>query len=109
MTYYGSYERGAAVPTGAYMLNGGTMVHTAKPHKVKGYRAWLEEDNPSGKLLQMAFSSDNNNATGIESVEEHQTKANTGVYSISGMRINGNGSHLPKGVYIINNKKGIVK
>lgn len=109
MTYYGSYESRAAIPTGAYMLNGGTMVHTAKLHNVKGYRAWLEEDNPSGKLLQMAFSSDDNNATGIESVEEHQTKANTGVYSISGMRINDNGSHLPKGVYIINNKKVIVK
>ena len=32
------------------------------------------------------------------------------IYSISGMRINGNNAgKLPKGVYIVNNKKMIVK
>ena len=116
MTHYGSYERPTAVPTGSYMLNGGDLYHTAREHNVKAYRCWLEENpsagsKPAGFSLQMAFSKPFDEAsTGIRVIEENALTGAKGIYSISGMRMNQrNGGSLPKGIYIINNKKVIVK
>lgn len=117
MIHYGSYVRQTQkdtpndfVPKGAYMLNNGDMVHTAKDHYVKGYRCWLEETTPSGKPLQMAFTTGDNNTTGIKTVEEQNRNDKMGIYSISGVRMNSNNAdNLPKGMYIVNNKKVFVK
>lgn len=117
MIHYGSYVRQTQkdtpndfVPTGAYMLNNGDMVHTAKDHYVKGYRCWLVETNPSGKTLQMAFTTGDNNTTGIKTVEEQNRNDKMGIYSISGVRMNSNNAdNLPKGMYIVNNKKVFIK
>lgn len=116
MTHYGSYERPTAVPTGSYMLNGGDLYHTAREHNVKAYRCWLEEktsagSKPAGFSLQMAFSKPfDDTSTGIRVIEENALTGAKGIYSISGMRMNQrNGGSLPKGIYIINNKKVIVK
>lgn len=117
MIHYGSYVRqnktndaNDFVPMGAYMLNNGAMVHTAKNHYVKGYRCWLVETNPSEKTLQMAFTTGDNNTTGIKTVEEQNRNDKMGIYSISGVRMNSNNAdNLPKGMYIVNNKKVFVK
>lgn len=112
MVSYGSYDKPTAVPSRSYMLNGGNLIHTAKPHNVKAYRTWLEETTPSDKSLQMAFrdADGDNNATGITVIEEQTDGTTDSIYSISGMRINGkNAGKLPKGVYIVNNRKMIVK
>ena len=48
-------------------------------------------------------------STGIKVIEETAKNANT-VYNVSGMRMNSsNTDNLPKGVYIINNKKVVIK
>lgn len=117
MIHYGSYVRQTQkdtpydfVPMGAYMLNNGDMVHTAKNHYVKGYRCWLVETNPSEKTLQMAFTTGDNNTTGIKTVEEQNRNDKMGIYSISGVRMNSNNAdNLPKGMYIVNNKKVFIK
>lgn len=112
MVSYGSYDKPTAVPSRSYMLNGGKLIHTAKPHNVKAYRTWLEETTPSDKSLQMAFrdADGDNNATGITVIEEQADGTTDSIYSISGMRISGkNAGKLPKGVYIVNNRKMIVK
>lgn len=112
MVSYGSYDKPTAVPSRSYMLNGGNLIHTAKVHNVKAYRTWLEEITPSDKSLQMAFrdADGDNNATGITVIEEQADGTTDCIYSISGMRISGkNAGKLPKGVYIVNNKKMIVK
>lgn len=112
MVSYGSYDKPTAVPSRSYMLNGGNLIHTAKVHNVKAYRTWLEETTPSDKSLQMAFrdADGDNNATGITVIEEQTDGPTECIYSISGMRISGkNASKLPKGVYIVNNRKMIVK
>lgn len=116
MTHYGSYERPTAVPTGSYMLNGGDLYHTAIDHKVKAYRCWLEENpsagsKPAGFSLQLAFTKPfDDTSTGIHVIEENAQNGAKGIYSLSGMRMNQrNGGKLPKGIYIINNKKVIVK
>lgn len=112
MVSYGSYDKPTAVPSRSYMLNGGNLIHTAKVHNVKAYRTWLEETTPSNNSLQMAFrdADGDNNATGITVIEEEELNTTDSIYSISGMRISGkNAGKLPKGVYIVNNRKMIVK
>ena len=112
MVIKGGYDNPTAVPSRSYMLNNGNMIHTAKVHNVKAYRTWLEETTPSNKNLQMAirYADGDNTATGITVVEEQGHNAANGIYTISGMRVDGyNAGNLPKGMYIVNNRKMIVK
>lgn len=111
MTHYGSYENPTVVPADSYILHrSGDMVHTAVEHKnIKSYRTWLRETTPSGETLQMRVEQNDGPSTGIKVIEETAKKANA-VYNVSGMRMNGNNTdNLPKGVYIINNKKVVIK
>lgn len=109
MTHYGSYVYRQEVPAKSYMLSKGKMVHTSKVHNVKSYRSWLEETTPSEKTLQLKVSDSDNSTTGIKVIEEAPKNANA-VYNVNGMRMNSsNTDNLPKGVYIINNKKVVIK
>lgn len=109
MTHYGSYVYIQKVPAKSYMLSKGDMVHTSKVHNVKSYRSWLEETTPSEKTLQLKVSDSDNSTTGIKVIEEAPQNANA-VYNVNGMRMNSsNTDNLPKGVYIINNKKVVIK
>lgn len=109
MTHYGSYVYRQEVPAKSYMLSKGAMVHTSKVHNVKSYRSWLEETTPSEKTLQLKVSDSDNSTTGIKVIEEAPQNANA-VYNVNGMRMNSsNTDNLPKGVYIINNKKVVIK
>ena len=111
MTHYGSYKNPTVVPADSYILhNSGDMVHTAVEHKnIKSYRTWLRETTPSGETLQMRVEQNDGPSTGIKVIEETAENANA-VYNVSGMRMNSsNTDNLPKGVYIINNKKVVIK
>lgn len=111
MTHYGSYKNPTVVPANSYILhNSGNMVHTAVEHpNIKSYRTWLRETNPSGETLQMRVEQNDGPSTGIKVIEETAKNANA-VYNVSGMRMNSsNTDNLPKGVYIINNKKVVIK
>lgn len=111
MTHYGSYENPTCVPADSYILHrSGDMVHTAVEHpSIKSYRTWLRETTPSGETLQMRVEQNDGPSTGIKVIEETAKNANT-VYNVSGMRMNSsNTDNLPKGVYIINNKKVVIK
>lgn len=111
MTHYGSYKNPTVVPADSYILHrSGDMVHTAVEHKnIKSYRTWLRETTPSGETLQMRVEQNDGPSTGIKVIEETAKNANT-VYNVSGMRMNSsNTDNLPKGVYIINNKKVVIK
>lgn len=111
MTHYGSYENPTSVPADSYILHrSGNMVHTAVEHKnIKSYRTWLRETTPSGETLQMRVEQNDGPSTGIKVIEETAKNANA-VYNVNGMRMNSsNTNNLPKGVYIINNKKVVIK
>lgn len=111
MTHYGSYENPTCVPADSYILHrSGNMVHTAVEHKnIKSYRTWLRETTPSGETLQMRVEQNDGPSTGIKVIEETAKNANA-VYNVNGMRMNSsNTNNLPKGVYIINNKKVVIK
>lgn len=111
MTHYGSYENPTVVPADSYILHrSGDMVHTAVEHpSIKSYRTWLRETTPSGETLQMRVEQNDGPSTGIKVIEETAKNANA-VYNVNGMRMNSsNTNNLPKGVYIINNKKVVIK
>lgn len=111
MTHYGSYKNPTVVPADSYILHrSGDMVHTAVEHpNIKSYRTWLRETTPSGETLQMRVEQNDGPSTGIKVIEETAKNANA-VYNVSGMRMNSsNTDNLPKGVYIINNKKVVIK
>lgn len=111
MTHYGSYENPTVVPADSYILHrSGKMVHTAVEHKnIKSYRTWLRETTPSGETLQMRVEQNDGPSTGIKVIEETAKNVNA-VYNVNGMRMNSsNTDNLPKGVYIINNKKVVIK
>ena len=111
MTHYGSYENPTVVPADSYILRlAGDMVHTAVEHpSIKSYRTWLRETTPSGETLQMRVEQNDGPSTGIKVIEETAKNANA-VYNVNGMRMNSsNTNNLPKGVYIINNKKVVIK
>ena len=111
MTYTGSYSNPTAVSKDSYMFSKGNLVHTNKEHTMKAYRCWLKEDVSSGKMLM--FSLDGNGldgTTGIQVVEENKQNTNTGIYNLSGVRMNTNNiDKLPKGVYVVNNKVVVKK
>lgn len=111
MKHYGSYENPTCVPADSYILHrSGDMAHTAVEHKnIKSYRTWLRETTPSGETLQMRVEQNDGPSTGIKVIEETANNANA-VYNVNGMRMNSsNTNNLPKGVYIINNKKVVIK
>lgn len=111
MTHYGSYTNPTVVPADSYILHrSGNMVHTAVEHpSIKSYRTWLRETTPSGETLQMRVEQNDGPSTGIKVIEETAKNVNA-VYNVSGMRMNSsNTDNLPKGVYIINNKKVVIK
>lgn len=111
MKHYGSYTNPTVVPADSYILHrSGDMVHTAVEHKnIKSYRTWLRETTPSGETLQMRVEQNDGPSTGIKVIEETAKNANA-VYNVNGMRMNSsNTNNLPKGVYIINNKKVVIK
>ena len=111
MTHYGSYKNPTVVPADSYILHrSGDMVHTAVEHKnIKSYRTWLRETTPSGETLQMRVEQNDGPSTGIKVIEETAKNANA-VYNVNGMHMNSsNTNNLPKGVYIINNKKVVIK
>lgn len=110
MTFFGSYDNKTAVSADSYMFSKGDLVHTSKLHTIKAYRCWLKENTPSGKLLQFSLNNNNmGNTTGIQIVEEDKQNTNTGIYNMSGMRMNTNNvNELSKGVYIVNNKVVVV-
>lgn len=111
MKHYGSYENPTCVPADSYILHrSGDMVHTAVEHpSIKSYRTWLRETTPSGETLQMRVEQNDGPSTGIKVIEEAPQNANA-VYNVNDMRMNSsNTNNLPKGVYIINNKKVVIK
>lgn len=108
------------IPDGSYLLSDGKWYHmtlnggTVK--KVQGFRTWLEPVNgPSNVNVQFSIDGviDGDTTNSIEGIENDiNSKANNKVYNMNGQLVR-NGSTslegLPKGVYIVNNKKYIVK
>ena len=110
-TYFNYHPEYA--PKGSYVMSGGKMYHlTDNWDSLIGTAWYITEANPSQESL--TFVIDNGNGTtdinGIVT-ETPAGKAAEGVYTINGQKVASDKSlnDLPKGIYIVNGKKYIVR
>lgn len=120
--YHGTYlklENG--VPGGSYVFSKGNMYHIKNAQNVKGFRFWIEDEEPNQNGQAKPFTL---SISGVEDQQESEqvittisevetvTDENAAVYSLSGQFL-GKGKQLlnslPKGIYVVNNKKYMVK
>lgn len=123
MYFKGTYtkqtkENGNAPKKNSYLLSEGKWFHmTVDVNSVKGFRTWLEPAENTESNANMQFSVDGvidgdvtNSIDGIEN--GFNSKADNKVYNMNGQVVRNSSTSLeglPKGVYIVNNKKYIVK
>ena len=110
-------DNGNPIPANSYVLSGGKWIYaTNGVSKVQGLRGWIETGigNTSKSLIFNIDGVDEEEvSTGIDGLfvdgaETNTSISKTGVYSLSGQKISDN-TNLPKGIYIVNGRKMIVK
>lgn len=111
-TYYNYHPESA--PKGSYVMSGGNMYHLTEGEwtSLIGTAWYLTETTPSSE--SKTFVIDNGNGTtDINGIVTEMPGENTveGIYNINGQKIGSDKSlnDLPKGIYIVNGKKYIVK
>lgn len=104
------------IPAGSYLLSKGQWNYMkVGVNSVKGFRTWLESE--TGTNANVVFSVDGvvdgGETNAIEGVvTDSKANADNKVYNMNGQVVRNNSASLeglPKGVYIVNNKKYIVK
>lgn len=117
-TYTTQTKAGEAPKAGSYLLSDGKWYHMkVDVNSVKGFRTWLEPAGNSSSNVNMQFSIDGvidgDTTNSIEGIENgFNSKADNKVYNMNGQVVRNSSTSLeglPKGVYIVNNKKYIVK
>ena len=120
--YHGTYlKKDGGVPGGSYVFSKGNMYHIKNAQNVKGFRFWIEDEEPNQNGQAKPFTL---SISGVEDQQESQqiitsisevetvTDDNAAVYSLSGQFL-GKGKQLlnslPRGIYVVNNKKYMVK
>ena len=111
---------GPYVPSGSYVmgLKDGVyaMYYTQRDLKTKGFRAWVVDlDAQDAKSFKIAFNGVSDETDGIENIFEDATVVvpqNSSIFDLSGRKVAANANQLntlPKGMYIVNGKKYVVK
>ena len=103
-------------PAGSYVLRSGDMYHTQNNKAIKGFRGWIVDVNQSGtgssKFNSFTVSErEKGDASGIRGLEiKHQLNGN--VYNLNGQMVRQAATSLeglPKGIYVVNRKKVVIK
>lgn len=103
-----------AAPEGSYVMSGGNMYHLNSEwsNGLIGTAWYIEETNPTAGTKTLVIDN-GNGTTDINGIvtETPAEKAAEGVYTINGQKIASDKSlnDLPKGIYIVNGKKHIVR
>ncbi len=107
-------EKPYAAPAGSYVMSGGDMYHLSSKcsNGLIGTAWYIEETNPTSETKTLVIDN-GNGTTDINGIvtETPAEKAAEGVYTINGQKIASDKSlnDLPKGIYIVNGKKHIVR
>ena len=117
--FCGSFvSKNSFIPAQSYVIGAkdGKWYYTNKALNVKGFRSWIEINSaaPAKGLSIFVDDEDVTGAvTGIEGVvAAERISVKTPVYNLQGQKVAENDSQLntlPAGVYIVNNKKVLVK
>ncbi len=110
-TYYNYHPTSA--PAGSYVMSGGKMYHlTSDWSSLIGTAWYLTETTPSSQTKTFVIN-DGSGTTDINGIVTEMPGENTveGIYNINGQKVASDKSlnDLPKGIYIVNGKKYIVK
>ena len=89
-----------------YFANGNKVKKLAAGNTIKPFHAYLAALNSESSVT--SFSIDND-LLGIEGVSFERVQGNRGVYSLGGQLVGQSTVGLPKGVYIVNGRKVVVK
>lgn len=102
----GTYVASSTVPAGAYFISGGKLYRSEGKTTLKGTRAYIAPngDNQAAKVAR--FFIGDNEATAIGGVLVERASGSE-LWTVSGQRVSRSGA--PKGLYINNNKKVIIK
>jgi len=111
---------GSYAPKGSYAMSGGKMYELSRDTRIKGFRGWVTLthsifDNPAssaaGAKIGIDGVIDGDETTGIDRhiVVPVNPDAINAVYDLSGRRVGTSVGNLPKGIYIVNGKKLLVK
>lgn len=115
ITFWGTYLNGTIVPAKSFGLgaNDGKWYHSVSDLPILGFRCWIETQKNAG--AKVSFSIDDEDMGVVTAIEGIETapilRTQDAVYTLSGQKVRSSQSleGLPKGIYIINNKKVIVK
>lgn len=104
---WGNYSKRTGMNSNnEYRMQGGSLsVPYSDAEVLMPYR-WYASARP-GNSSRIAIEIIVDGSTAIKSVTSTEDKA--AVYNLSGKRMEGDGKSLPKGVYIIDNKKRVIK
>lgn len=127
LTFRGTfgYDEANPAPKGAYMVAGGNMYHLTADTKLYGFRAYIQETDAEGvplnaqqspSRLSMRITDEGGQTTDISTVETDGTAARTvhapAIYNLTGRAVRlGTTSTdgLPKGIYIVDGRKTVVR
>lgn len=98
----------------AYVFSNGDMYRLSGKNGIKGFRGWLYgRDSKTHDAKSLTFGIDlEDTATFIDGVSTKPEAQTKGVYSLGGQLVRKDSSSvagLPKGIYIVNGRKVIVK
>ena len=111
-TLYGTYHAQTVVPENCLFLSGGNFWYSTGKTKMKAFRAYFELEDvladltAAGANVSMNFDT----PTGISEIKEKSLNDGA-VYTISGQLLGKDIDlkTLPRGIYIVNGKKQVVK
>ena len=113
--FYTGTDNNIFAPNGAYVVSNNTIYHINKDTRLKGFRGWINLDNPIPKTgtptmaVNGKFSIEGTETAIGELPVRTQLPSSTAVYDLSGRRVGTIGMNLSKGLYIVNGKKYLVK
>lgn len=113
----GAVTNGVYVPAKSYVISDSKMYYIKNANRIKGFRGWIEDvDATGGAKLALNGVFDENEISGIDDILTDEDvpvlTVGSAIYDLSGRKVAVDAnqlSALPKGMYIVNGKKYIVK
>ena len=102
----GGTLKATVTPLGDSVFKGWKLMHSYFKGEIIGTTTEIEVPLTQSVRLVAILTPNTNEASGIETTER-ESKADNGIYTLQGIKINR--SNLPKGIYIVNNKKKVIK
>lgn len=107
-------------PKGSYAMSGGKMYELSRDTRIKGFRGWVTlthsifDDAASSAVgarigIDGVIDGDDTNGIDQNTIMPVNTNAITAIYDLSGRKVGTSIDSLPKGIYIVNGKKMLVK